>query len=101
VPITSLLAGDGAILWPSATPNDASVAAARKAAESAVRTVFEEHAKSGHASVRHVVEAKNKLVDFKRPALRELRVKNAADAAGLEKFVYELGKTLETMAVNY
>jgi hypothetical protein len=48
-----------------------------------------------------VIEAKRKLNAFAREALPVVKMRNAADAAGLERFIVELEKTLETLAINY
>lgn len=101
IPRGELLADDGRILWPSATPNDPSVAASRQAAEAAVRDAVQESIKYEHATVRKVADARNKLTAFARQALPALKARNAADADGLERFIVELQKTLATLAVNY
>ena len=92
-----LLGADGTIRWPSAAPAGTS----RKAAEDAVKSVVEEHDKYGQAIIRKVVEARNKLTEYARESLTGLRARNPADAAGLERFIVELQKTLATLAVNY
>jgi hypothetical protein len=101
VPRDQLLSDDGTILWPSATPDDVAVAGTRKAVEDAVRGVVSASRTYGQASVRQVVDAKNKLTAFTRRALPIVGARNAADSGGLEIFIVELGKTLQTMAVNY
>jgi hypothetical protein len=101
IPRTELLNNDGTILWPSATPNDATASRARQAAEEAVRGVVQESQKYGHASTRHVADARNKLTAFARQALPPLKARNAADADALERFIVELKKTLATLALNY
>ncbi len=73
----------------------------RHAAEGAVKEVVRQGKSSGHASVRQVVDAKAKLTSFAREALPKLKTRNAADASGLESFVVELEKTLQTMADRY
>src|SRR5262245_9348223 len=72
VPRNLLLGDQGRILWPDATPNDPKVNPARQKVEQRVRAVVEEQQKYGHATVRHVVEAKNALTDFERVACKEL-----------------------------
>jgi hypothetical protein len=94
---TELLSADGAILWPSAAPEDS----ARRAVEAAVQRAVHTETQSGHATVREVIDARNKLSAYAHVALPEVRARNAADANGLETFMVELGKTLRTMAVNY
>jgi hypothetical protein len=101
VPRDQLLNDDGTVLWPSATPDDAAVAGTRKVAEDAIRGVVSTSHAYGQATVRQVVDAKNKLTAFTRRALPIVMARNAADSNGLETFIVELGKTLQTMAVNY
>ncbi len=101
VPREQLLGEDGAIRWPSFTPDDPAVAESRRAAEGAVSDVVREGKSAGHASVRQVVDAKAKLTAFTREALPKLKTRSAADARGLESFVVELEKTLQTMADRY
>ena len=48
-----------------------------------------------------MVDAKNKLTAFARAALPIVIARNRADSDGLERFIVELGKTLQTMAVGY
>lgn len=66
-----------------------------------MKAVVEEHDKYGQATVRHVADARNKLTQFARETLPGLKARNPADAAGLERFIVELQKTLATLAVNY
>ena len=101
VPRDVLLNADGTILWPGATPDDGATYGARRSAEEAVRTVVTTAATQGQASIRQVIDARNKLTAFARKALPIVRAQNAADSDGLERFIVELGKTLQTMAVNY
>ena len=78
---------------PSLTPVDD--------AEAAVRSVVAEGKRDGHASIRHVIDAKAKLTAFSRTALPDLKARDAAGADRLEAFVVELGKALESMAARY
>jgi hypothetical protein len=100
-PREHVLDDDGKILWPGATPDDSAVAGARQLAEVAVQAVVREGKSAGYDSIRQVADARNKLVGFSKKAMPEVRAQNAADAAGLETFIFELGQTLETMAVKY
>jgi hypothetical protein len=59
-----VLGGHGKILWPSATPDDSALAGARQVAGEAVQAVVRGGKSTGHASIRQVVDAKNKLVAF-------------------------------------
>jgi hypothetical protein len=101
IPRAELLNDDGTILWPAATPNDATTARARRAAEDAVRGVVRESRKYGHAGTRHVADARNKLTAFARLALPPLKARDAADADALERFIVELRNTLASLALNY
>jgi hypothetical protein len=97
VPRDELLADDGTVRWPSAAPYDPT----RRAAEDAVREVVQEHRRYGQATVRRVADARNKLTAYARQVLPAVKARNPADAAGLERFIVELQKTLATLAVNY
>jgi len=97
VPRDQLLSDDGKILWPSAAPDTPT----RHAAEDAVRTVVREGRDAGHAAIRQVIDARNKLTAYAREALPGVKAGNAADAASLERFIVELEKTLQTMTLNY
>jgi hypothetical protein len=101
VPREELLDDKGAILWPAATPRGQTATEPRRQAEEAVRGVVDRGKQYGHASIRQVIDAKKKLTDFARKALPEVKMRNAADAANLERFIVELEKTLETFAVQY
>ena len=48
-----------------------------------------------------MIDARNKLTDYARASLTGLKSRNPADAAGLERFIVELQKTMATLAVNY
>jgi hypothetical protein len=91
----------GTILWPSTVPKDPAVTESRKAAEAAVRAVVLESKSTGHASVRPVIDAKNKLTAFEKLALPEVRAKNAIDAADLETFISDLDKALDQLTYIY
>ncbi len=97
VPREQLLNEDGKILWPSAAPDTP----ARRAAETAVQAVAREARDANQASIRHVIDARNKLNAYARESLASVKTRNAADAHGLETFIVELEKTLQQMAVNY
>jgi hypothetical protein len=91
----------GKILWPSTIPNDSSVATLRHSAEEAVRTVVRESKSTGHASVRPVIDAKNKLEAFERKALPIVRTRNATDGASLEAFFFNLDKALDALTYTF
>ncbi len=92
---------DGRILWPSTVPADPSVAELRRSAESAVKAVVTESNTTGHASVRPVVDAKNKLEAFEKKILPQVRAKNATDGSALEAFFLDLDKALDTLTYTF
>lgn len=101
IPRDQLLNKDGKILWPSAAPDDSTTSGTRRAAEEAVRGVVSAEKAHGSALVRDVVDAKKKLTAFAREALPIVSARDRADSEGLERFIVELEKTLQTMAVSY
>src|SRR5262249_37669746 len=75
-PRTPLFDANGKILWPSTIPGDPAAVELRQTAEAAVRAVVHESKSTGHASIRPVIDAKNKLAAFERKALPEVQAKN-------------------------
>ena len=63
--------------------------------------VVREAQDANNATIRHVLDARNKLNAYGRESLAGVKTRNAADAAGLERFIVELEKTLQTLALNY
>ena len=92
---------DATILWPSTVPDDLATKSLRRDAEAAVRGVVLESKSTGHASVRPVIDAKNKLSAFERKILPEVKAKNATDGAALETFFFDLDNALDTMTYTY
>jgi hypothetical protein len=91
----------GKVTWPSAIASDSSTAKLRQSAEDAVRSVVRESKSTGHASVRPVVEAKNKLSAFERQVLPGVRNKNRTDGAAVEAFFYDLDHALDELTFRY
>ncbi len=92
---------DGKILWPSTIPSDPASVELRRSAEEAVRSVVRESKLTGHASIRPVVDAKDKLSAFERKILPEVKTKNATDGAALETFFFDLDRSLDAMTYVY
>ena len=101
VPRTTPFDKDGKILWPSTIPDDSTAQELRRAAEAAVLAVVQEWKSTNHASIRPVIDAKNKLSAFERKVLPEVKTKNATDGAALETFFFDLDKALDTMTYTY
>ena len=91
----------GKITWPSAISNDSSTAKLRQTAEDAVRTVVRESKSTGHASVRPVVEAKNKLSAFEHQVLPGVKNRNRTDGAAVEAFFSDLDNALDALTYRY
>jgi hypothetical protein len=92
---------DGKIVWPSTIPDDPAAAGLRRVAEEAVRTVVHESKSTGHASVRPVIDAKNKLSAFEHKVLPTVKSRNATDGAALETFFLDLDKALDVLTYTY
>jgi hypothetical protein len=101
IPRQDLLGDDGTIKWPSTTPSDPGVLLSRQAAEGAVKQVVDDKNKYGKATIREVIDARNKLKDFAARALPEAKAHDAVDGDLLERFIVELQKTLATFTDNY
>jgi hypothetical protein len=91
----------GKIAWPSTIPSDSATAKLRQTAEDAVQMVVRESKSTGHASVRPVVEAKNKLSAFEHQVLPAVKNRNRTDGATVEAFFFDLDKALDALTYNY
>jgi len=91
----------GKITWPGAIANDSATAKLRETAEDAVRTVVRESKSTGHASVRPVVEAKNKLSAFERQVLPGVKSRNRTDGAAVEAFFFDLDHALDALTYRF
>jgi hypothetical protein len=87
----------GKVVWPHTIPDDPAIAGLRKSAEEAVRTVYRDWKANGHASVRPVIDAKNKLTAYERKVLPEVKRQNATEAAALENYFVHLDKALDVL----
>jgi hypothetical protein len=101
IPRTGLLTADGRIQWPGKLPNDPRLARARHDAEEAVALVTREHATYGQSTIRHVMNARNKLAELARQSLPSLKARDRTAADQLERFIVELQKNLATMTQHY
>ena len=99
LPPEQLLDRDGKILWPSTIPTDPSAVAARGRQRRRPHRLQESNS-TGHASVRPVADAKNKLTVF-AAGMPEIRAKNATDAAILDTFIFDLENALDALTYTY
>ena len=91
----------GKIAWPSTISSDSATVKLRQTAEDAVQMVVRESKSTGHASVRPVVEAKNKLSAFEHQVLPGLKNRNRTDGAAVEAFFFDLDKALDALTYSY
>jgi len=96
-PRTPPLDDAGKIDWPASIPDEPATTKLRQAADLSVRTVVQESKTSGHASVRPVIDAKNKLSAFERKVLPEVKTRSAADGTALENFFLQLDLALDAL----
>ncbi len=73
VPLTSFYNDKGQLVWPGDAPTAGDLKEKREAFEKACRAVLDEVKKNGVASIASVTEARQKLLDYGRPALKYLR----------------------------
>jgi hypothetical protein len=88
---------DGKILWPSTIPADPDSTELRRAADDAFRAVVRESQSTGHASIRPVIDTKNKLSAFERKILPDVKAQNVTDGENLERFFGDLNWSLDAM----
>jgi hypothetical protein len=101
VPRTPTFDREGKILWPSTIPTDPGSSALREAAEKAVRSVVRESVSTGHASIRPVIDAKNKLSELEHRILPIVKDRNVTDGNELERFFFDLDSSLDAMTHVY
>lgn len=80
-PIASFFARDGKLVWPVDAPTYNDLEPKRAAADKAALEVLNETANGQAASVAAVTDARNKLLDYGRPALAYARTRESAQAA--------------------
>jgi hypothetical protein len=73
VPLASFYDAQNQLVWPSDAPTADSLKDKRATTDQATRAVLDETRKNGVASVAAVTEARQKLLDYGRPALHYVR----------------------------
>jgi hypothetical protein len=86
---------NGKILWPGLVLDDPASAGLRREAETAFQAVFRESKSTGHASIRPVIDAKNKLSAYERKILPNIKGRRVADGDALERFFVDLDRSLD------
>jgi hypothetical protein len=73
VPLTSFYNDKGQLVWPGDAPIAGDLKEKREAFEKACRAVLDEVKKNGVASIASVTEARQKLLEYGRPALKYVK----------------------------
>ncbi len=81
-PLANFYSADHHLIWPADAPVG-DLKAKRSAADTAAGVVFSETRQSGVASMASVTDARQKLIDYGRPALDEIRNRDSAAVADL------------------
>lgn len=98
LPRGQVLSADGKVLWPARAPAGGELGKARETAESAIRAAVKETEEGRKASVQSVVEAKERLYDYGRPALKKASGSSRQSAQGLLHFLMSLERVLDSLA---
>ena len=72
-PITSFFNRDEVLVWPADSPISGDLGPKRATSDKASLAVLHEYNRQGLASIATATEARNKLLDYGRPALKFLR----------------------------
>ncbi len=97
-PLENFYTPDHRLVWPGDAP-EGNLKDKRSAADSAVGIVFAEARGSGVASLASVTDARQKLIDYGRPALDEIRTRDStAVAESFHTFLLSLYDSLALAA---
>ncbi len=81
--------------------DDPSSAALRKEAETAFEAVFHESKSTGHASIRPVIDTKQKLSAYERKILPGIKGQSVSEGDDLERFFVNLDRSLDEMNCRF
>jgi hypothetical protein len=81
LPLSSFYDAQGQLAWPADSPTAGDLKEKRSAFDQASRLVLDESKKSGVASIAATTEARQKLVEYGRPALEFVRAHETARLA--------------------
>jgi hypothetical protein len=98
LPRDQVISTDGTVRWPAKAPADGELGKSRTAAEEAIRAAVKETEGGVKASVRSVVEAKERLYAYGRPALEKASGQGRQVAQGLLHFLTSLERVLDSLA---
>lgn len=98
IPLNTLIATDGSVLWPEIAPSSGVHAERRAAVDASAKAVYEDFKQSGQADIGDVVNAKKQLQAYGQPALTLLRARGDSRARGtLVTFLNGLDAALDAM----
>lgn len=99
VPLTSFFNARGQLIWPGDAPLTGDLKEKRDAFDRACQAAVDELRKNGVASIASVTEARQKLLDYGRPALTLVRQKDTPRVAdGFHVFLLSLYDSLAQAA---
>ncbi len=99
VPVASFFDGQYRLVWPADAPTAAGLDEKRAISDQAARAVLDEVRKNGVAAVATVSEARQKLLDYGRPALQYVRTHETPRVAdSFHGFLLELYDSLAQAA---
>ena len=99
VPLASFFNAQGQLVWPADAPTADGLSEKRAISDQAARTVLDEVRKNGVAAIATVTEARQKLLDYGRPALRSVRTHETPRVAdSFHGFLLELYDSLAQAA---
>ncbi len=99
VPLTSFFNDKGQLIWPGDAPLTGDLKEKRDAFDKACQAAVDELKKNGVASIASVTEARQKLLDYGRPALTLIKQKDTPRVAdGFHVFLLSLYDSLAQAA---
>jgi hypothetical protein len=100
VPLASFFDASTRLVWPQESPVDGDFKEKRDVSDRAVLAVLKEKQQHGVASVTGAAEARQNLVDYGRPALRQLRAASTPPIAdSFHRFLLSLYDSLGASAL--
>ena len=81
IPLASFYDAEGKLVWPADSPTGGELKDKRAAFDEVSHVVLDESKKSGVASMAAVTDARQKLIDYGRPALQYVRAHETARLA--------------------
>jgi hypothetical protein len=81
VPLTSFFNAQNQLVWPADAPTTGALKEKRDLFDQSARNVLDEVKKNGVASLATVTDTRQKLLDYGRPALQDVRTRETARIA--------------------